>query len=248
MRAFCCNTFVPCRLCHDEMLDHKINRFETKEMKCKLCEFIQPVSNKCINCNEIMADYYCNICKFWSDDPNIKIYHCHDCGICRKGEKEDYIHCKICNSCINKEHFENHKCLEKSLDTDCPICNENLFNSTKSLSLLNCGHYIHTECMQNCLKSNNYQCPLCKKSMIDMKNYWEVLDNFLKEQKMPDEFKNTYCLLYCNDCEKRNYANYHFIYNKCKDCNGYNTNIIKTKNLDDQQIQNIVYLQKLIKN
>ena len=102
--------------------------------------------------------------------------------------------------------------------------------------------------MQNCLKSNNYQCPLCKKSMVDMRNYWEVLDNFLKKQKKPDEFKNTYCLLYCNDCEKRNYANYHFIYNKCKDCNGYNTNIIKTKNLDDQQIQNIVYLQKLIKN
>jgi len=246
MKAECCNNFVPCRLCHDEICDHKINRFETKEMKCKLCEYIQPVNNKCINCNEIMGDYYCNICKFWSNDETTKIYHCDECGICRKGIKEDYYHCKICNSCIHKNHKDTHKCLEKSLDTDCPICNENLFNSTKAISLLQCGHYIHSECMEEYIKSSNYQCPICKKSLMNMDNYWNILDNFLKDQQMPEEYKNTYCLLYCNDCEKRNYSNYHFIYNKCKDCRGYNTNIIKVIQLKEIVIKQIIEKQRKI--
>ena len=49
--AECCQKFYPCRICHDEKEDHKINRYLTK-MKCKLCNEIQDVSNECITCNE----------------------------------------------------------------------------------------------------------------------------------------------------------------------------------------------------
>ena len=36
-------------------------------------------------------------CKLWDDDPEKKIYHCDDCGICRIGAGlgKDFFHCKV---------------------------------------------------------------------------------------------------------------------------------------------------------
>jgi hypothetical protein len=51
----------------------------------------------CINCGEISAQYYCNICKLWENRQNKPIYHCGDCGICRRGMGlgKDFFHCKV---------------------------------------------------------------------------------------------------------------------------------------------------------
>ena len=32
-----CNKFYPCRVCHDEMEDHKINQFEIDNIECRSC-------------------------------------------------------------------------------------------------------------------------------------------------------------------------------------------------------------------
>ena len=57
---------------------------------------------------------------------------------------------------------------------------------------------------------------------------WNKIDTFLENQEMPPEYKNVIANIFCNDCKKKSYSNYHFIYNKCSICNGYNTNILNT--------------------
>ena len=148
MQAFCCKKFVPCRLCHDEEMDHKIDRFKTELMKCKYCNKIQSVSDKCIQCNEIMGKYFCNICKFWSNDTNKEIFHCNDCGLCRIGKREDYYHCKTCNTCIKKSAYDTHVCVKDTMHSNCSICQQDLFNSVKPVSILKCGHSIHKSCFE----------------------------------------------------------------------------------------------------
>ena len=246
LQANCCGKFVPCRLCHDELLDHKINRFETKNMLCKHCNKIQPVSNKCIECNKIMAKYYCNICKFWSDDINKDIFHCNQCGLCRVGLQKDYYHCNTCNTCIKITMKNTHICLQNTMHSQCPICKEELFNSTKQVSIIKCGHSIHSKCLEEYTK-NNYQCPLCKKSMTNMTLYWKQLDEFLQQQNMPEEYQNTISHIYCNDCEIKTFSKYHFLYNKCNKCFGYNTNIITTNDYS-KNIHILKKLQKKFKN
>jgi RING finger/CHY zinc finger protein 1 len=62
----------------------------------------------------------------------------------------------------------------------------------------------------------------------------------LETHTMPAEYQNLVSLVYCNDCEKKSHASYHFLYHKCVNCSGYNTKVIKTfdrslVNLEDTQ-------------
>ena len=61
-----------------------------------------------------------------------------------------------------------------------------------------------------------------------MSDYWTQIDELIKTQKMPEEYNNITALVLCNDCEIECETPYHFLYNKCNKCNGYNTSIIKT--------------------
>ena len=97
MQCASCDKWYPCRLCHDAKEDHKLPRFETRHMLCMLCGTPQKVSDVCIACGELAAQYYCDICKLWENRQSKPIYHCHDCGICRRGLGlgKDYVHCKV---------------------------------------------------------------------------------------------------------------------------------------------------------
>jgi hypothetical protein len=66
-------------------------------MLCMLCGCAQRASEACVKCAEPAAKYYCNVCKLWDDHPDKPVYHCADCGICRKGVGlgKDYFHCKV---------------------------------------------------------------------------------------------------------------------------------------------------------
>ena len=79
------------------------------------------------------------------------VYHCPFCNLCRVGEGLgiDYFHCMTCNCCLGMK-LVNHKCLEKSLETNCPICCEFLFTSSEAVRALPCGHYMHSACFQVC--------------------------------------------------------------------------------------------------
>ena len=94
-----CRRWYTCRFCHDQNEDHCLNRRATKNMLCMVCGYPQPASQECYSCGQLAAWYFCKICKFWDDDATKSIYHCNDCGICRRGEGlgKDYFHCKVSN-------------------------------------------------------------------------------------------------------------------------------------------------------
>lgn len=66
------------------------------------------------------------------------------------------------------------------------------------------------------------------KSLIDMTEYFRHIDQVLKRQPMPVEYQQYVNLILCNDCEVRSLANYHFLYHKCQQCQGYNTKVLQT--------------------
>ncbi|KAI8898806.1 zinc-ribbon-domain-containing protein [Globomyces pollinis-pini] len=61
-----------------------------------------------------------------------------------------------------------------------------------------------------------------------MSDYFRRIDTMLASNTMPDEYKNTLSHIYCNDCEKKSYTPYHFLYHKCQHCNGYNSKLLST--------------------
>ena len=99
VQCFDCKKWYPCRHCHDEAdASHTLNRQKTESMLCMLCATPQPAGQYCSNCGHRAACYYCDICRLWDDDATKSIYHCNDCGICRRGEGlgKDFVHCKVC--------------------------------------------------------------------------------------------------------------------------------------------------------
>eukprot|EP00128_Syssomonas_multiformis_P004720 Colp12_sorted_trinity150504_noHs@4307 len=147
VKAPCCGMVFPCRICHDEQSDHTMDRYQTKEMICMKCNVAQPAAQFCANeaCKEQMSAYYCDVCKLWDDDKSKSIYHCHQCNLCRigKGLGIDYFHCDKCNICMSMGLQGKHRCIERSLECDCPICGEYMFTSTRTVMFMPCGHCMH---------------------------------------------------------------------------------------------------------
>ena len=221
--AKCCNKIYPCRVCHDENENHKIDRYATEELVCNDCETRQPISNQCINCHRQFGKYFCNTCRFWNElEPN-EVFHCNDCNVCRLGNKEEYKHCHTCNACI-KLSIE-HKCIEKVFSSQCPICTDNLFDTREPTIQLRCGHVMHQSCAIEYGKTN-YQCPICKKSIIDdMSEYWAQKKACCDAYPVPEEYRKWVATIYCNDCSKEVETKYHLIDLECTSCGGFNTQL-----------------------
>lgn len=117
VQCFQCRRWYTCRHCHDEVESHNLDRRKTQNMLCMVCGTPQPAGEHCKNCGQQSAWYYCDICKLWDDNSSKRIYHCDDCGICRRGEGlgKDYIHCKVCfvraNFCRNANIRAEMQCL-----------------------------------------------------------------------------------------------------------------------------------------
>lgn len=230
--AECCSTWHACRFCHDEWSEkhhdgHTMDRFKVKRMLCLFCKTAGEIGKHCKNCNREMARYFCPKCNLIDDDPKKQIFHCDDCGICRIGRREDYVHCHRCHGCIEASFFQKHRCLEGCLDASCPICGDQLFSSIMPVMFMRCGHAIHSLCyFQHSRES--YQCPVCLKSLGDMSDLYRSIDTVLSLSSMPPEYANLKAEILCNDCERRTVTKYHFLYHKCQLCNGYNTKLIKS--------------------
>ncbi|KAF9357983.1 hypothetical protein BGX26_002716 [Mortierella sp. AD094] len=229
LKANCCGKWFNCRFCHDDVCDHSIVRNETKMMLCMHCKVIQSAAQNCCSCQAQMAHYFCDVCKLWDDDSQKPIYHCDDCGICRIGNglNQDFFHCKKCNICMHINLKDNHKCIERNLECDCPICGEYMFTSTTTVIFMPCGHSIHAKCHEEYVKTS-YQCPTCWKALADMSRYYQKIDSILAEQTMPPEYANIFSTVLCNDCEVKSQVPYHFLYHKCDKCKGYNTKVLET--------------------
>ncbi|KAG0355914.1 hypothetical protein BGZ54_000925 [Gamsiella multidivaricata] len=168
---------------------------------------------------------------------------CHD-DVCNhaivrlgNGLDQDFFHCKKCNICMNIQLKDNHKCIERNLECDCPICGEYMFTSTTTVIFMPCGHCIHAKCHEEYVKTS-YQCPTCWKALGDMSVYYGKIDSLLAEQTMPPEYANIFSIVLCNDCEVKSEAPYHFLYHKCDKCKGYNTKVLETfKRVSEGQVQ-----------
>ncbi|CAD6447359.1 fffd5dda-8b8c-402e-821b-32cdd2d46b55 [Sclerotinia trifoliorum] len=219
-----CDRWYTCRLCHDEVEDHILIRHETKNMLCMVCGCAQRAGEFCVECGERAAWYYCGVCKLWDNDPNKSIYHCNDCGICRKGRGlgKDFFHCKTCGVCMSMSLMDDHKCIERVSDCDCPICGDYMFTSPKPVVFMICGHSIHSACYIEHMQTS-YKCPICSRSVVGMETQFRNLDRAIDNQPMPPQFRNTLAMVSCNDCYAKSAVKYHWLGLKCAICDSYNT-------------------------
>ena len=236
LQCSACNRWYTCRFCHDEVEDHSLNRRETKNMLCMLCGCAQSASEVCIQCGERGAWYYCNVCKLWDDDSKKSIYHCDDCGICRVGQGlgKDFYHCKVilvfqrtrftfrhtdhtdqtCCVCLSISIRDRHRCIERSMDCDCPICGEYMFTSPSTVVFMRCGHSIHQRCYYEHMNTS-YRCPICSRSVVNMEMQFRHLERAIESQPMPPQFQDTKALISCNDCSAKTTVKYHWLGLKC---------------------------------
>jgi RING finger/CHY zinc finger protein 1 len=228
--APCCNKFFSCRHCHDLEMDenetdikkaHKINRYDIKEMKCNKCETVQETNQYCSNCNECMGLYFCKICNLF--DNTLNKFHCDDCKICRIGSRDDLKHCFTCGECFPSGHFDS-PCIENSSESTCPFCLDVLKFSTKMHHKMNCGHIVHSDCLNEYLLTND-KCPICCKSINKNQTQIEYIENLINNMPMPDEYKDKEVEIFCNDCLQKSTVKFHFIGNQCSNCKSFNTKI-----------------------
>ncbi|KAF9597186.1 hypothetical protein IFM89_016327, partial [Coptis chinensis] len=55
----------------------------------------------------------------------------------------DVVRCCYASSLKN-----SHRCVERAMHHNCPVCFEYLFDSMKDISVLQCGHTIHLDCLK----------------------------------------------------------------------------------------------------
>ncbi|KAF2035440.1 zf-CHY-domain-containing protein [Setomelanomma holmii] len=231
VQCFECQHWYTCRHCHDAVESHHLNRKQTQNMLCMACGTPQKAADHCKNCQLEAACYYCEVCKLWDNNSKKKIYHCPDCGICRRGEGlgKDFQHCKKCNVCIAISHVTSHKCHPGAMENDCPICSDYLFTSSTAVVSMPCGHYLHKDCY-NLYMETAYKCPICKKSAVSMELQWRKLTHAIESQPMPEQFSNTRAIIQCNDCSAKSSVKYHWLGNQCGTCESYNTNELRILN------------------
>jgi len=225
-----------CRLCCEQERenplkeqDSYLDRYAVTEVCCMRCGALQPASKCCLNpkCElqgAPFGKYYCKICNLYDDKPNKNIFHCPFCNVCKigKGLGIDYRHCMRCNACVLLKD-DAHRCIPQRLQSSCPICHESMYQSTEPLRGLKCGHAMHLSCFSMYMRGGAYTCPLCKKSVEDMKEYFSMLDAAVRMQPMPAVYQSTVSNIYCQDCNKTSQVPYHFVGCKCHHCGSYNT-------------------------
>eukprot|EP00178_Gracilaria_changii_P007368 TRINITY_DN2349_c0_g1_i1.p1 TRINITY_DN2349_c0_g1~~TRINITY_DN2349_c0_g1_i1.p1 ORF type:complete len:576 (-),score=59.17 TRINITY_DN2349_c0_g1_i1:3389-4960(-) len=231
LKAPCCGMFVSCRFCHDEAVgdDHQMDRFEVDTVLCTVCMTEQPIGPECVNCSIRFARYYCTKCRFFDNSPDKHIYHCDRCHVCRlgKGLGIDVYHCDKCDACVSMDSKNNHRCLNRSLHANCPICHVYLFTSVDPVVFMKCGHTMHKQCFDQYTLSN-YQCPICMRSLTDTKQHFENIDKIMESQLMPPEYACKRSQIVCNDCHAKSVVPFHFVYHKCaqRSCGSYNTFVV----------------------
>ncbi|XP_078427639.1 E3 ubiquitin-protein ligase RZFP34-like isoform X2 [Wolffia australiana] len=232
IRSPCCNEVFDCRHCHNEIKNslavdrkerHEIPRHELQKVICSLCEIEQDVQHYCESCGVCMGEYFCEKCKFFDDDVSKRQFHCEPCGICRTGGREEFFHCTGCGCCYSNSLRDSHRCIEKALQHNCPICFEYLFDSVKHISVPKCGHTLHLECLKEMQDHLSFVCPICSRSLCDMSGVWQMLDQEVADTPMPLMYQNRMIWILCNDCGANTEIRFHIVGNKCPNCGSYNT-------------------------
>jgi len=218
----CCGKEYMCRICHDEVEDHNLDRRSVAKIICIQCNKKQAICRNCEECGILFGRYTCLICRLF-DDNEKKQFHCVGCGICRVGGRENFFHCPKCNICISKSILETHKCVENMSRGKCPVCLDDLHSSRKKVDIPDCSHMIHSECLVEMFKHGRTSCPTCNTSLVDMKSVWQNFDEVVASTPMPEIYRNYHVSILCRDCHEVSKVPFHVIGLKCASCGGYNT-------------------------
>jgi hypothetical protein len=74
-----CEKFYSCRVCHDKVSNHDLERHSVTHVFCYNCEEVVPIASTCVKCNSSFGCYYCDKCKLISGNPLQENYHCDEC-------------------------------------------------------------------------------------------------------------------------------------------------------------------------
>ncbi|KAK6940925.1 RCHY1, zinc-ribbon [Dillenia turbinata] len=246
-------------LLRDAKERHELVRHDVRHVICAVCNTEQEVAQACSNCGVTMGEYFCGVCKFYDDDTTKQQFHCDDCGICRLvldkfltsiyelGDVKTSStagnvfsiffsvvnSCKSTGSCYSVDLLDNHLCVENSMKNCCPICYEYLFDSVKVTTIMKCGHTMHRDCYAEMANQNQYRCPICSKSVINMSRTWQRLDDEIAGAIMPEEYRYEVSIL-CNDCNDTSRVPFHIFGHKCSHCRSYNTRVTERPNQAEQ--------------
>ncbi|KAJ6904575.1 E3 ubiquitin-protein ligase MIEL1 isoform X2 [Populus alba x Populus x berolinensis] len=116
-----------------------------------------------------------------------------------------------------------HRCVERAMHHNCPVCFEFLFDTMRDITVLPCGHTIHLECLKEMEQHYRYSCPVCSKSICDLTRLWKKLDQEIAATPMPETYQNKMVWILCNDCGANSHVQFHIVAHKCFRCNSYNT-------------------------
>lgn len=61
----------------------------------------------------------------------------------------------------------NHVCVANNLQQPCTVCGEVLFDTVLEMTVLACGHTIHSHCHEALIAANFPACPLCLRTEAD---------------------------------------------------------------------------------
>ena len=129
--------------------------------------------------------------------------------------------------CIDILLFNDHNCKAGKYNSNCPVCQEDLFSSRKASHEMPCGHAIHWDCFKE-LTSFDTRCPVCKKTAEtpeQMASTWSALAMGIALQPVPPDLARV-VNVFCNDCEERDYERrWHFLGVRCMNCLSFNTNV-----------------------
>lgn len=235
IRAPCCGEIFTCRHCHNDAKNtgeacpskrHELNRQLVTTVVCSVCDTEQEVRHVCRHCGVRMGEYFCPTCKFYDDETAKQQFHCDQCGICRIGGRERFFHCDRCGCCYHLDlRVRGHICVEKSMHHNCPVCFEYLFDSMRDITVLPCGHTMHLECLQEMQRHKQFSCPMCSKSICDMRDVWRQLDVEVANTPMPEAYRDKLVWILCNDCGAKSEVRFHVIAQKCLRCDSYNTRV-----------------------
>nr|CAN64539.1 hypothetical protein VITISV_009522 [Vitis vinifera] len=157
-----------------------------------------------------MAAYRTNISRFRFLRINIIVKNVESAGCCYSNMMKD-----------------THRCVERAMHHNCPVCFEFLFDTTKDITVLQCGHTIHWECVKEMQQHFCYSCPVCSKSICDMSSLWEKIDREVASTPMPEMYRKKMVWILCNDCGAQSEVQFHIVAHKCLSCKSYNTRQIQ---------------------
>jgi len=224
----CCEKYFYCRICHDTEISntepdldkhHKMNGKYVTKIMCKWCDHEQHPQQYCEQCNNCFGKYYCDICHIFDDIKSI--FHCDKCGNCRLGKLDDFEHCDVCDCCFPKTSHDKTKCIQNISNNDCPICMEQMHDSSDGFLQMTCGHMIHVKCIEQYIRTNN-KCPLCCKTLIFDEFKHAYMKYIYATVPMPQEYVDKKVCIYCNDCGSTNEVTWNCYVQFCPKCDSMN--------------------------